>query len=348
MAKATTALVAFNRGLVSPLALGRVDLKRMAFSADTQVNWVPRVLGSMMLRPGLGYLGDTPGRPRLIPFVFSSDDTSVLEISNRVMRVWTNDSLVTRQSVSTTVTNGAFTTDLTGWTDADEPGSTSQWALGGYMELLGDGSAAASRIQQVTVSDTGEEHALAINIYRGPVTLRVGSTLAGDEYIRETELGTGYHSLAFTPTGDFYIQFMSRLDRRVYVDSCTIESAGAMRITAPWVTSDLRRIRCDQSGDVLFVACKGYQQRRIERRAARSWSIVLYQPEDGPFRTENVGPITITPSGLTGNITLTATTSSRLFKPTHVGALWRITSEGQRVEADLTAQNTFKIGRAHV
>jgi hypothetical protein len=51
-------------------------------------------------------------------------------------------------------------------------------------------------------------------------------------------------------------------------------------------------VRFDQSADVLFVACEGHQQRRIERRGtspnARSWSVVLYQPEDGPFDLLNV------------------------------------------------------------
>ena len=57
MARENTALVAFNRGRVSQLALARTDIKRIALSAETMTNWVPRVLGSMSLRAGLGYLG---------------------------------------------------------------------------------------------------------------------------------------------------------------------------------------------------------------------------------------------------------------------------------------------------
>jgi hypothetical protein len=49
----------FNRGLVSPLALARIDLKRLALSADISTNWMPRTLGPMMLRPGLGYVLET-------------------------------------------------------------------------------------------------------------------------------------------------------------------------------------------------------------------------------------------------------------------------------------------------
>jgi hypothetical protein len=108
------------------------------------------------------------------------------------------------------------------------------------------------------------------------------------------------------------VEFKSRLKRQVLVDSCTIEAAGAMVVETPWLEADLRKIRHDQSGDIIFVACDGYQQRKIERRATRSWSVVRYQANDGPFRIENTGTTTITPSGLSGNITLTA--SAPLFK----------------------------------
>ena len=59
MSRQNLAFLAFNRGIISALALARIDLKRMALSAAMMVNWMARTLGSMMLRPGLGYLGST-------------------------------------------------------------------------------------------------------------------------------------------------------------------------------------------------------------------------------------------------------------------------------------------------
>lgn len=49
--------LAFNRGVVSRYALARIDLKRLALSADEQTNWMPRTAGPMTLRPGLKHLG---------------------------------------------------------------------------------------------------------------------------------------------------------------------------------------------------------------------------------------------------------------------------------------------------
>ena len=349
MGQQTVALLAFNRGRVSPNALARVDVERMAMSAETMTNWRPRVLGPMMLRPGYGYIGATRSNlaTRGLPFVKSTDDTALIELTASTMRVWVDDALITRPSVSSAVANGTFDTNLTSWTDNDEGSAASAWVTGGYMGLTGTGTSAAIRDQQVTVgaADLNVEHALSVIIERGPVVMSIGSTSGGGEYLDEAVLETGAHSLAFTPTGDFYIRFMSRLKRQVLVNSCTVEAAGVMTVATPWPEAALGNIRIDQSGDVVFVACEGYQQRRIERRGVRSWGVPRYAPEDGPFLTENVGPITITPSALSGNITLTA--SARLFKSTHApsstgtGALFAISSEGQTVTASLTAQNTF-------
>lgn len=336
------AIFAFNRGRVSPLALGRVDQKRVALSAETMTNWIPRVLGPMSLRPGFQYLTGIYNNAavRLLDFVFSTTDTAILELTDSAMRVLVNETPIVRPTVTTAVTNGTFDTDLTGWTDNDESGATSAWVTGGYMGLTGNGTAAAIRDQSVTVgANANIEHALRIVINRGPVTLQVGSSAGTDNYISETTLATGVHSLAFTPTGDFNIRLSSTVNRQVLVDSCTIESAGAMVLPTPWTASDLTNIRPDQSADVVFVACSGMQQRRIERRATRSWSIVPYLAEDGPFRTENTGPITLTASDISGNITLTA--SASLFRSGHVGAIFSITSDGQQVEKSVTAENTF-------
>ncbi len=427
MGHKTLPLLSFNRGLVSRLGLSRQDVKRIALSAEIMTNWMPRVLGSMSLRAGLGYIGATKSNQvtRLLEFIFATDDKALLELTPLLLRVWVSDALVTRPAVSTAVSNGTFdqysntctisqavpgvvtytgadnwanndpvtftttgalpaplvvgttyyvsnlnavantfevsataggasitTTDagsgvhtgyayyfITGWTDSDQSGAVSQWATGGYLQLVGTDTNAAIREQQVVVAagDLNVEHALRIVVARGPVMLRVGSTSGGDDYIRETTLYTGTHSLAFTPTGNFYIRFFSRLQRLTLVDSCTVEAAGVMEIATPWNTANLDDVRAEQSADVFFVACDGMQQRRIERRATHSWSIVLYQADDGPFRIINTSSITMTPSVLTGNGTLTCSTAA--FKSTHIGALFAVSSTGQTVTKSMGVLN---------
>ncbi len=331
MPRANVPLQAFNRGIVSPLALARTDIERIALSAEIQRNWMPRTLGSMMLRPGTEFIGRTKGDKlaRFIKFVFATDDTALIELTDGVMRVWVGEELVTRAAVSTAITNGSFLTDLTGWTNADQPDTESVWSDDG-MKLTGNRATSAIRYQQITVAagDISKQHSLLINISRGPVTLKVGSTQGDDDYISAT-LMEGANSLTLTPSGNFYIQFSSATTYPVLVGSVSIEAAGVMEVATPWIEADLFNIQYTQSGDVLFMGCDGYQQRRIERRDGNSWSVVKYQANDGPYNVLNVTGTTLKPSATSGQITLTA--SSPLFRDDHVGALFRLESSGQTV-----------------
>lgn len=330
------AFLAFNRGMLSRLALARTDLKRYPLSADVQTNWISRVLGSTMLRPGLGYLGSvlSDAQAKVLPFVFSATDTALLELTNLAMRIWVNDAVITRPAVSTTIANGNFDTNLTSWTDVDESGSVSQWVTGGYMGLTGDGVNSAKRRQAVGVSSVNILHALRVVILRGTVVVSVGTAAGLDDYFTVT-LTPGAHSLAFTPAGNFSVDVKSSSTYEALVDSVNIESAGALSLPTPWTTSNLSLVRIDQSADVVFVACEGLQQRKIERRGPTSWSVVLYETDKGPFRPENTTATTITASGLTGSVTLLA--SSSVFRAGHVGGIFRIESNGQTVSRSFTA-----------
>lgn len=341
--KQNVELLSFNRGLISDLALARVDLERTALSASIQTNWMPRTLGSMMLRAGTAYKGTTYNNAaaRYLPFVFSTTDTALLEFSDAKMRVWRNDALITRASVSTAVTNGGFDSNITGWTDDDDAGGVSAWATGGYMSLYGNGFGAGIRYQAVSVAaaDIGVEHALRITVTRGPVRLRVGTTSTADDYITETTLGVGVHSLSFTPSATFYIQLANETKYQALVDSVSIEAAGTLEIPAPWAAADLSLMRYDQSADVVYVACEGYQQYKIERRSVTSWSIVRYRPDDGPFFSYNQTGIRFTPTAISGDITITS--SARYFRSSHEGAIFRIDSTGQLVTVSAAAEDQF-------
>lgn len=345
MAKENVNLLAFNRGIISKLGMARIDLDRMKWSSEEQNNWIPRTLGSMMLRPGWGYIG--AGRSNLkakhIPFIYAKDDTAIIEMTNGKMRVRGHDeTLVTRPAVSTVVLNSTFATNLDNWSDNDQTGAVSQWVSPTYMGLQGTGYNAAIRRQTLTVAgaDQNVEHALNINIAQGLVNLRVGTTSGSDNLIRETTLGVGTHSLAFTPTGaSVFVEVSSRTRYTTLIDAISIAASGVMVLDTPWSEANLPFLRWDQSADVVFVDCYGIQQRKIERRGPRSWSVVVYETEDGPFRVVNTTTTRITPSDIVGDITLTA--SKALFRSDHVGALFRLTSVGQRTDNDLSGDDQW-------
>src|SRR5687768_12888447 len=113
MPKQNSSTLTFNRGLISRLGLARLDLNRTAMSAQVMTNWMPRLLGSMMLRPGLEHISNTNdnAKAKLMPFIFASDDTAQLEISENGLRVRIDDELITRNAVTDSITNGAFASD---------------------------------------------------------------------------------------------------------------------------------------------------------------------------------------------------------------------------------------------
>ena len=107
----------------------------------------------------------------------------------------------------------------------------------------------------------------------------------------------------------------------------------------PWAAADLPNIRYDQSGDIIFVGCYGQQQYKIERRAAHSWSTVLFYADNGPFQIAPGIQANFTPGAYVGNTTLTS--DRPWFQPGHVGCLFRVFSNGQFNQTILGNQNAF-------
>jgi hypothetical protein len=339
------ALYAFNRGIVSSTALGRVDIERLRLSAAKQTNWFPRSLGPMSLRPGTEYLLSTLGdqKARYIPFFFSTTQKALLECTASFLRPLVNDAVITRPSVASAVTNGDFAS-ATGWTIAGVGGGSGA-IDGGYLAFSCvpiESSATCSRTMTVASGDQNVEHAFRIDILRGPVTFRCGSTSGGEDYIGTTTLNTGVHSLAFTPTGGtVHIQFESRLPRIVAVNSIQIEAAGALTLPTPWDSDTrLENLRWAQSGDIVYTVCFGLQERRIERRSARSWSIVLSEPLDGPFAAvPEVDNVKLSINAARGNATLTA--SRAYFNSDMVGSLFRFFTPGYNFTFQLAQNDVF-------
>lgn len=343
MAKGNFLINRFNRGMVSPLALARIDLENISFYGEDFTNWMPRVLGSMQMRPGLEYISPTndSDKAKHIPFVFSNDDTAIIELTDSLMRVRVDETVISRLSVSSAISNPSFTTDLSSWTDDSATGCTASWYAGGYAALVGNSFNRAKLRQNVSlaVADIGVEHAIRVVVTRGKCYFRVGSTSTNDDFFTETLLGVGTHSLSFTPTADFNVTIAADQKYRTLVDSVTIESVGEMEIPAPWLETDQGNVRYTQSADILYVAVDGYQQYKIERRSTTSWSVVKYMPEDGPFRNINTSRKTITASATSGDITLNSNDS--VFKAENVGGLYRLESVGQFVSISVTGENQW-------
>jgi len=362
MATGEKTLLAFNRGVISSRGLARQDLDRMAMSAEIQKNFVPRVLGSMMLRPGLKYI-DTMNEDlnlvRQMPFVFGVDDTALLEFGQgSYLRIRIDDVLLERVAVIATVTDDGFNAALgvgaNDWQDDSDPGATAESGaaatIPNVLNLDGTGEDYAKVTQRVEVDagETAVEHALVITVSTEFCRLRVGTTVNDDDLVTETQLGKGVHNIAFTPGQDhFFIELANDRNYRCIVSQCVLAGAGPVSFGTGWSTDEqVASVRWAQSGDVIYCTAAGLQTKKIERRGTgRSWSVVDYGPEDGPFNTLNVSATTISVSAIEGDITITA--SEPIFEQTMggsifgAGALIRAASQGQVVTQAVNAADQF-------
>ena len=336
MARINASMFAFNRGEVSKAALARVDNERLRLAAECQLNWLPTVIGEMTLRPGLQMINEVYADAAgiMIPFIYAKPDTAIIELTPNIMRIEIGGVLVARVAVGTAVSDPTFQ-GAGSWSTADTAAGCSVTIGSGLASLVATAVAGLARIKQtltIAAPDQGKEHGLRIVVTSGPVTVRAGSQAGFSDYIEQTELDTGTHSLAMTPTGgSVFLEIDSTDQWTKTLSSVSIEAAGTLTLPTPWSSAVLSSLRWTQSGDVIYVAGYGMQQYKIERRGARpgarGWSIALYRSVAGPFIGVPSSAALLTIGACFGSTTLSA--SQPFFQPGHVGALFQVFSQGQ-------------------
>lgn len=332
MARSHELIYSLNAGGVDPNALSRIDLERMRLAGEHPVaNWLPTGLGPMTLRPGLEHLADVSDQTRSFAFQRSVDTKYLLRMSANEMRIVSDGSVVQIPTHSTTIGTGS-------WTDESSGSAT---ATGGAtLSFTATATNSAKLRQSVTVGggDQATVHILRIVVSQGPLVLRVGTSAGGQELIEDTILYTGTHKIAFTPgTSPVYVELRSDDPVARSVSQIDFEAnltSGDLILPTPWSWAQVVRLRTWQSIDVMFIGDGANQQRRIENRdlSPYSWSVALYESYNGPYSLAG-GNITITPDGLTGNVTLTA--SENYFQSGHAGALIELTQTGKTVSQTL-------------
>lgn len=84
----------FASGEVTPLLHARVDLARYATGLAWLKNMIVLPEGGVTRRPGLVKLGEYSYQQKLIPFVYNTTDSAMLEFGHGTMRVWVNGAVV--------------------------------------------------------------------------------------------------------------------------------------------------------------------------------------------------------------------------------------------------------------
>jgi len=126
---------------------------------------------------------------------------------------------------------------------------------------------------------------------------------------------------------------------RVFKDGGIVTVSGSPYfIATDYAGLDLDNIDYTQSADTMYITHSDYPVAKLTREGHNDWTIEDVEFTWGPFLDANTTAVTITPSALTGSITLTA--SSATFAAGHVGSQWRI-GNTLKEETTVDAENTF-------
>jgi len=208
--------------------------------------------------------------------------------------------------------------------------------VGSVITFTGTAGNIAIARSSVTTAAPTDLVSFEFTITRRPLVLRVGTSAGGQEVLTDSPFLPGFHIVSFTPgVSPYYVEF-----RMVGVGTATLDgfariAPGVMEIETPYLASAIPSVRHAQSLNTVFFAGGGAEMQVLERRGQNSWSFRPWVQYDGPFAPLNLTDTTLTAAARTGTTTLTA--STELFATTDVGALIRLTHDGQFETEDFSA-----------
>ena len=151
---------------------------------------------------------------------------------------------------------------------------------------------------------------------------------SGTRYIAPIKTQTGSNSGArlipfvFSKTQAYILEFGHNYIR-FFKDEGQITSGGSVyEISTTYTAAQLSEIEYVQSADVLYLVHDDHKPRKLSRTGHTSWSISDVDFFDGPYDAANTSSTTLTPSGTSGSVTVTA--SSSVFVANDVGRSVRI------------------------
>jgi hypothetical protein len=328
MSNQNAMLQTFAGGEFGEAMSARVGIEAYQASCETMDNFFCQAQGPMFRRPSMEFIEafvDSGLKGVLKSFQFDVGQNYLLLLTDDGLEFILQDGRITIPEITATISNGTFSA-FTDWTDNSETGS-SAGASGGYLALTSNGASESKARTTFTINEADEIHVLRFEVVNGPVNLRIGSGAGGSQFLDEMELRTGTHQLEFTPTGSTgHIEFWHKGESVKQIDNVSILEGPEYSLETPWAEEDMRAVYTAQDGDRLWMLHRDYPPRVLERRGHRSWSMIYFEPNDGPFE-DGDETIQITPSARYGSITLTASRS--YFQSTDVRRLIRLTHPGQ-------------------
>lgn len=334
-----------NAGEFSPEMVARTDFQKYQNAASIFENATPIPEGGFQRRAGTRFIAevkDSTAITRLRGFEFSTDQAYFIEMGDLYFRFYRNQSPILVDETDAVITNGAFDTDISGWSDESVAPSSISWNSNQYMDLTSNGSTFAIAEQSIAFTNTSQEHVLRFRIIGSPgnnLTVRAGSASGLSDFLDDINLKVGFHSIAFTPTSSpMFIQFQNELDKAVSIDDVSFISNNPVEVTTPYLSTEVFRVEGPQSADVLYMTHKNHPIHTLLRRGDTTWSVVEVDVQDGPYDALNETETTFDPSANTGlGVSLVASSTDGIndgqgFLSTDVGRLIRLDNASPSID----------------
>ena len=295
MVRASPIKSAFNAGEYSPLMEGHINLERFPDSCRLLQGLIALKQGPAVRRGGTRFIKEVRNSAHntvLIPFEFNVDSeesqTYQIEAGDNYFRFYTDNAAIT-----------ATAQNITGITQADPA--------------------------VLTYSGT-DTYANGDEVY---ITGVLGMTQINNKFYRVANVNVGANTFELTSTDGVDIDTTGYT---AYSSAGTV--AEVYQVASPYgedelVTSNgLPRYQYAQSADVLFMTHGLYNTRSLTRTANAAWTVADMDFIDGPYLIENATTTTLTLSGTSGSVTVTASAVTGInsgdgFKTTDIGRLIR-------------------------
>lgn len=166
---------------------------------------------------------------------------------------------------------------------------------------------------------------------QGGLTRRPGSRYVAA--VKDSTYAPRLVRFEFSTTQAYILEFGHQYIRFYTNDGQLLSSGTPYEVATPYSSTDVWSLNFAQSADTLYIAHPSYAPRKLQRAAATSWSLSTITFLDGPYLGVNTTGTTMVPSGTSGTVTVTASSTTGInggagFRASDVGRMLRMKCGG--------------------
>ncbi|HEY6026734.1 MAG TPA: hypothetical protein VIV09_07550, partial [Pseudolabrys sp.] len=168
---------------------------------------------------------------------------------------------------------------------------------------------------------------------QGGLTRRPGTLYSANAKSQVDADTTRVVPFQFKTTQAYILEFGNNYIR-FYKDKAQIVSGGSpVEVTTTYTTAELAALRFTQSADTLYIFSPTHKPATLTRSSHTVWTLADFDAQDGPYLDLNTTATTLTLSGTTGSVTVTASATTGInsdagFKTTDFCRLIRFKAAG--------------------